>query len=93
MNPYISIIIPAYNEEDKIKDTLENIKDINEINEILVIDDGSSDKTTEIANSIEPKPHRSATLRARAAISAVCELGIPPAAVIFLKLNFLSLYQ
>ena len=53
MNPYISIIIPAYNEEDKIKDTLENIKDINEINEILVIDDGSSDKTTEIANSIE----------------------------------------
>ena len=52
MNPYISIIIPAYNEEDKIKDTLENIKDINEINEILVIDDGSSDKTTEIANSV-----------------------------------------
>ena len=28
---YISIIIPAYNEENKIKDTLENIKDIEEI--------------------------------------------------------------
>lgn len=53
MNPYISIIIPAYNEEDKIKDTLENIKDVSEINEILVIDDGSSDKTTEIARSVE----------------------------------------
>ena len=62
MNPYISIIIPAYNEEDKIKDTLENIKDINEINEILVIDDGSSDKTTEIANSIESEKIKVFTL-------------------------------
>ena len=53
MNPYLSIIIPAYNEENKIKDTLENIKDIEEISEIIVVDDGSSDKTTEIANSIE----------------------------------------
>ena len=28
MNPYISIIIQAYNEENKIKDTLESIKNI-----------------------------------------------------------------
>ena len=42
MNPYLSIIIPAYNEENKIKDTLENIKDINEITEIIVVDDGLS---------------------------------------------------
>ena len=41
MNPYLSIIIPAYNEENKIKDTLENIKDIEEISEIIVVDDGS----------------------------------------------------
>ena len=44
---YISIIIPAYNEENKIKDTLESIKDIKEIDEIIVVDDGSSDKTSE----------------------------------------------
>ena len=62
MNHYISIIIPAYNEEDKIKDTLENIKDINEINEVLVIDDGSSDKTTEIAKSVESEKIKVFTL-------------------------------
>ena len=53
MNPYISIIIPAYNEEDKIKDTLESIKGISEINEIVVVDDGSSDNTTKIASEIK----------------------------------------
>ena len=28
MNPYVSIIIPAYNEENKIKDTLLGVVDI-----------------------------------------------------------------
>ncbi|MGL4914505.1 MAG: glycosyltransferase family 2 protein [Romboutsia sp.] len=53
MNPYVSIIIPAYNEENKIKDTLENIKNIESIDEIIVVDDGSKDKTTEIAKSVQ----------------------------------------
>ena len=52
MNPYISIIIPAYNEEVKIKDTLESIKGLEEINEIIVVDDGSTDKTTKIASEV-----------------------------------------
>lgn len=52
MNPYISMIIPAYNEEVKIKDTLESIKGIKEINEIIVVDDGSTDKTTKIASEV-----------------------------------------
>ena len=50
---YISIIIPAYNEELKIKDTLESIKNIKEIDEIIVVDDGSSDKTSEVAKSVQ----------------------------------------
>ncbi|MCR8745223.1 glycosyltransferase family 2 protein [Romboutsia lituseburensis] len=53
MNPYISIIIPAYNEAGKIKDTLENVMSIKEINEVLVVDDGSSDDTAKIASSVK----------------------------------------
>ncbi|CEH35383.1 glycosyltransferase family 2 protein [Romboutsia lituseburensis] len=53
MNPYISIIIPAYNEAGKIKDTLENVIDIKEINEVVVVDDGSSDDTAKIASSVK----------------------------------------
>lgn len=53
MNPYISIIIPAYNEEKRIKDTLENIIDIDSINEVVVVDDGSSDETFKVASGIK----------------------------------------
>lgn len=53
MNNYISIIIPAYNEEARIKNTIEGIKDIKEINQIIVVDDGSSDDTLKKVSEIE----------------------------------------
>ncbi|MGL5347420.1 MAG: glycosyltransferase family 2 protein [Peptostreptococcaceae bacterium] len=53
MNPYISIIIPAYNEEQRIKKTLENIIDIATINEVIVVDDGSSDETFKVASEVK----------------------------------------
>ena len=52
MSKYISIIIPAYNEESRIKNTLDGIKDIDEINEIIVVDDGSSDNTSKVAKEV-----------------------------------------
>ena len=50
----ISIIFPAFNEEKSIKKTISSTKEIlrkNNINpfEIIIIDDGSADKTFEIA--------------------------------------------
>lgn len=50
-SPSISIIIPAYNEEEAIGPTLQKLVDLNlhEKYEILVVDDGSVDKTAEIA--------------------------------------------
>lgn len=49
--PTISMIIPAYNEEKNIEETLDRINDIDyprEKLEIIVVDDGSIDKTFEI---------------------------------------------
>ena len=50
-NPSVSIIIPAYNEGEAIGTTLQKIVDLKlpEKYEIIVVDDGSQDKTSEIA--------------------------------------------
>ena len=56
--PSLSIIIPAYNEERTIKKTIESALNLDypkEKFEVIVIDDGSKDKTHEIASSIKNK--------------------------------------
>lgn len=53
--PRIVIVIPAYNEEDRILSTLETYRDFlresNWTSEILVVDDGSTDKTVDVVHS------------------------------------------
>ncbi|MEK7576588.1 MAG: glycosyltransferase [Patescibacteria group bacterium] len=55
----VSVGIPAYNEEANIKNLLESILDQKEVNfellEIIVVSDGSTDKTVEEARSIASK--------------------------------------
>ena len=57
-NIYVSIVIPAYNEEDRIVRTLENtfayLKEQPYVAEVLVVSDGSKDKTVEMVCSIMP---------------------------------------
>lgn len=55
--PSLSVLIPAYNEEDNIKETIENVKKMKYPKkfEVLVINDGSTDKTKEIAEKIAKK--------------------------------------
>ena len=45
----VGIIIPAFNEEDRIGSTIHALKKISCVDTILVIDDGSKDSTSEIA--------------------------------------------
>jgi dolichyl-phosphate beta-glucosyltransferase len=58
----LSVIIPAYNEEHRIKETLNKI--INHLNkkkynyEIIIVDDGSKDKTISIIQNIKNKKIR-----------------------------------
>lgn len=46
--PKTAAIIPAYNEQDRIIDVLQGIEPF--VEELLVIDDGSTDKTAELAS-------------------------------------------
>jgi len=55
MEFYLSVVIPAYNEEDRLPETLRNtiafLRQQSYSSEIIVVDDGSGDKTRETAES------------------------------------------
>src|SRR3989344_5566047 len=55
--PSISVIIPAYNEEDNIAQTIRSVQQANYPKkiEIIVVDDGSKDKTSQVARSLGVK--------------------------------------
>ena len=61
-NIYLSVVIPAYNEEKRIGKTLEDIISYLKIkdfkNEIIVVNDGSTDSTVEIVKRYEKMVHR-----------------------------------
>ena len=52
----ISVLIPAHNEERSIKATIDScLNQINKFDEIVVVDDGSTDKTAEILRTFGDK--------------------------------------
>jgi len=54
--PLVTIIIPAYNEEKVIANTIESTLEINYPNkDIIVVDDGSNDNTLQIARRYQDK--------------------------------------
>ena len=63
--PFVTIMIPAHNEEIVIKSTLEYL--LTQLNyhnyEVLVMDDGSDDRTPEILRSMQTKHSRLRVIR------------------------------
>ena len=54
--PFVSIMIPAHNEESVIAHTVENIRNLTYKNiEIILIDDRSEDNTLEVIKSLADK--------------------------------------
>jgi glycosyltransferase involved in cell wall biosynthesis len=52
----LSVVIPVYNEETTLKDVIETVRKVPYDVEILVIDDGSTDKTREILEQYDDDP-------------------------------------
>jgi glycosyltransferase involved in cell wall biosynthesis len=67
--PRISVIIPAYNEEEGIVSTVKEVREATRSldAEIIVVDDGSTDKTAERAQELADKLVRHATNRGKGA--------------------------
>ncbi|HUX60801.1 MAG TPA: glycosyltransferase family 2 protein [Ignavibacteriaceae bacterium] len=52
-SPFVSIIVPVYNEEKVVADSIKSLLDLDYNNyEIIVVNDGSSDKTMSVAESL-----------------------------------------
>ncbi|HKI79304.1 MAG TPA: glycosyltransferase family 2 protein [Ignavibacteriaceae bacterium] len=51
--PFVSIIVPAYNEESVIAESVKSLLNLDYSNyEIIIVNDGSTDKTNEVAESL-----------------------------------------
>ena len=63
----LSVVIPVYNEEKTIIDTYEAVKKADSLGfkkEIIIIDDGSTDKTASVIKDLEKKhTHKDSTLK------------------------------
>jgi glycosyltransferase involved in cell wall biosynthesis len=52
---YFSVIVPTFNRFKLLKETIESLKSTSENNEIIVVDDGSTDGTIEFIKQAQPE--------------------------------------
>lgn len=54
----ISVVVPAYNEAERIAEVLKALVPVSSIDEIIVVDDGSTDNTTDVVSEFDVKAVR-----------------------------------
>jgi biofilm PGA synthesis N-glycosyltransferase PgaC len=75
-SPLVSIIVPAYNEEKVIANCIQSIRNSDYKNyEIILVDDGSSDKTLQIMQQFENPPQVRVVSQANAGKAAALNNG------------------
>jgi cellulose synthase/poly-beta-1,6-N-acetylglucosamine synthase-like glycosyltransferase len=74
--PKVSIIVPAYNEEKVLARTIDTLVEVDYPNkEVIVVDDGSTDRTYDIANSYQ-EPYIKAVKRPNGGKFAALNTGL-----------------
>jgi glycosyltransferase involved in cell wall biosynthesis len=53
----LTVVIPCYNEASTIEEVLERVEDVNLADEIIIVDDGSTDGSREILKQMEGEAH------------------------------------
>jgi len=86
MNEEVWVIIPAYNEENKIKEVINKVK--NYATNIVVVDDGSKDNTVNAAKETGIKVLRHiVNLGKGSALKTGCEFALSKGAKIFIAID------
>lgn len=52
-NKSVSVVIPAFNEEKSIEHVISTVKKVKQITQIIVVDDGSTDNTSQIVSKLD----------------------------------------
>ena len=60
--PSFSVVIPCYNEVNTVKDVVQRVLEVEIVDEVVIVDDGSTDGTREVLNEIEADGHKKVTV-------------------------------